>query len=90
MCHIVVCASDSEISSDKSTSYVGATNWRVNDKTPTLGHFTGNSGVKEILSDPSNVSEVTELFLGDVFFQILCETNLYYYNIMKNMAVIRC
>jgi hypothetical protein len=58
-----VCDSDSEseISSDKSTSYAGATNWGVNDKTPNLGYFTGNSGVKEIPSDPSNVSEVTEL-----------------------------
>jgi hypothetical protein len=35
--------------------------------------------VKEIPNDPSNVSEVTELFFGDSFFQILCEEiNLYY------------
>jgi hypothetical protein len=77
--HGSVCDSDSEISSDESTSYVGATNWGVNDKTPNLGHFTGNSGVKEIPSDPSNVSEVTELFFRGIFPQILCEeTNLYY------------
>jgi hypothetical protein len=48
----------------------GATNWGVNDKMPNLGHFTGNSAVKEIPSDPSNVSKVTELFFGDTFFQI--------------------
>jgi hypothetical protein len=35
--------------------------------------------VKEIPSDPSNVSEVTELLFWDISFQILCEeTNLYY------------
>jgi hypothetical protein len=28
------CNSDSEISSDESTSYVGATNWGANDETP--------------------------------------------------------
>jgi hypothetical protein len=39
-----VCDSDSDISSNESTSYAGATDWGVNDKTPNLGHFTGNSG----------------------------------------------
>jgi hypothetical protein len=58
MCQVAVCDSDSEISSDESTMYVGAPNWRVNDKTPNLGHLTGNSGVKEIPTDPSNVSNV--------------------------------
>jgi hypothetical protein len=73
-----VCDSDTEISSGKSTSYVRATNWGVNDKTPNLGHFTGDSGAKKIPSDPSNVSEITEL--SETFFsQIVCEeTNLYY------------
>jgi hypothetical protein len=81
-----VCDSDSEISSDENTSCAGATNWGVNDKTPNLGHFTGNSEVKEIPSDPSNVSKVTELFFGDVskFYvrRLICTT----YEIMKNMA----
>jgi hypothetical protein len=65
-----VCDSDSEIGSDESTLYAGATSWRVNDKTLNSEHFTGNSRVKEIPSDPSNVSEVTELFSKDIFFQI--------------------
>jgi hypothetical protein len=70
----------------------GATNWGVNDKTPNLGHFTGNSGVKEIPSDPSNVSEVTELFFRDLFSKfyvrrLICTT----YKIMKIMVdVVRC
>jgi hypothetical protein len=35
--------------------------------------------VKEIPSDPSNVSEVKEIFFRDIFSQISCEeTNLYY------------
>jgi hypothetical protein len=59
MPHGSVCDSDSEISSDESISYAGATNWGVNDKMTNLGHFTGNSRVKEIPSDPSNVSKVT-------------------------------
>jgi hypothetical protein len=50
-----MCDSDSEISSDDSTLYSGATIWGVNDKTSNLGYFTGNSGVKEIPIDPSNV-----------------------------------
>jgi hypothetical protein len=67
MCHVAVCDSASEIRSDKSKSYAGATNWGVNDKRPNLRHFTGNSGLKEIPSDPSNVSEVTELFFRYTF-----------------------
>ena len=49
------------------------------DKTPNLGPFTGNTGVKQIPSDPTKVSQVTGLFLGDTFFDMLCEeTNQYY------------
>ncbi|PNF16120.1 hypothetical protein B7P43_G03265 [Cryptotermes secundus] len=49
------------------------------DKTPALGQFTGNQGVKQISSDPTQVSEVAELFFGDSFFDMLCqETNRYY------------
>ena len=36
------------------------------DKTPNLGPFTGNPGVKQIPSDPTKVSQVTGLFLGDI------------------------
>jgi hypothetical protein len=36
--------------------------------------------VKQIPCDPTKVSEITELFLGDIFFEMLCkETNLYYF-----------
>jgi len=53
--------------------------WVKTDKTPNLGPFTGNPGVKQIPSDPTKLSQVTGLFLGDTFFDILCEqTNLYY------------
>ena len=35
--------------------------------------------MKQIPSDPTKVSQVTGLFLGDTFFDMLCEeTNLYY------------
>jgi hypothetical protein len=34
---------------------VGATTWVKEDITPNLGPFTGNPGVKQILSDPKEV-----------------------------------
>jgi hypothetical protein len=34
---------------------VRATTWVKEDKTPNLGPFTGNPGVKQILSDPTEV-----------------------------------
>jgi hypothetical protein len=47
-------------------------------KTPDLGQFTGNSGMKLFPCDPTNVSYVTDLFFGNIFFDFLCEeTNLY-------------
>jgi hypothetical protein len=49
------------------------------DKTPNLGPFTGNPGVKQIPSDPTEVSEIIDIF-GDNFFEMLSkETNLYYF-----------
>jgi hypothetical protein len=77
--------SESQTSSKESddgniTSNVGATTWVKEDKMPNLGHFSGNPGVKEILSDPTKVSEIMELFSGDNFFEMLSnETNLYYF-----------
>jgi len=51
----------------------------ITDKTPNLGPFTGNRGVKQIPSDPTKISQVTGLLLGDTFFDMLCEeTNRYY------------
>ena len=45
--------------------------WVKTDKTPNLGTFTGNPGVKQIPSDPTKVSQETGLFLGDTFFDVL-------------------
>jgi hypothetical protein len=49
--------SESETSSEESgnTSNSGATTWVKENKTPNLGPFTGNPGVKQILSDPTKV-----------------------------------
>jgi hypothetical protein len=75
--------SDSEKTSNESddssnTRNAGATKWAKKDKTPDLGQFTGNIVVKLFSSDPKNVSDVTDLFFGDIFFDFLCEqTNLY-------------
>jgi hypothetical protein len=74
--------SESETSSEESdnTSNAGATMWVKEDKTPKLGPFTGNPGMKRIPSDPTKVSEIIELFFGDSFFEMLCEeTNLDYF-----------
>jgi hypothetical protein len=50
------------------------------DKTPDLGQFTGNAGVKLFPTDPTNVSDITDLFFGNIFFDFLCEeTNLSYF-----------
>jgi hypothetical protein len=49
--------SESETSSDESdnTSNAVATSWIKEDKTPNLGPFTGNLGVKQILCDPTKL-----------------------------------
>jgi hypothetical protein len=49
--------SESETSSEESdnTSHAGATTWVKEEKTPNLGPFTGNPGLKQILSDPTRV-----------------------------------
>jgi len=41
--------------------------WVKTDKTPNLGPFTGNPGVKQIPSDTTKISQGTGLFLGDIF-----------------------
>jgi hypothetical protein len=41
------------------------TAWVKVDKTPTLGQFTGNPGVKQIPSHPTEVSETVDLIFGD-------------------------
>ena len=74
--------SDSEQSTKESDNDTldSAISTRVKpDKTRNLGPFTGNPGVKQFPSNPTKVSQVTGLFLGDRFFHMLCEkTNLYY------------
>jgi hypothetical protein len=44
----------------------GATTWTKEDKAPNLGPFTGNPEVKQIPSDKTKVSEIIELFFGNV------------------------
>ena len=76
--------SDSEKSAndsddDNETLDSAVSTWVKTDKTPNLGPYTGNPGVKHIPSDPMKESQLTGLFLGDTFFDMLCEeTNLYY------------
>jgi hypothetical protein len=73
--------SESESSSDEDegSNIAGTATWGKVDKSPTLEDFTGNPGVKQIPSDPTQVSDVAELFFGDSFFDMLCqETNRYY------------
>jgi hypothetical protein len=59
--------SESQTSSEESddsndTRYLGATTWVKEDRTPNLGPFTVNPGVKRIYSDPTIVSEIIQLF----------------------------
>jgi hypothetical protein len=56
--------SEGETSSEErdNTSSAEATTWAKEDKTPNLGPFTGNPGVKQIPSDRTKVSEIIELF----------------------------
>jgi len=87
--------SDSEQSANESdddeTLDSAVSTWVKTDKTPNLGPFIGNPGVKQIPSDPTKISQVTGLFLGDTFFDMLCEeTNRYYLqNQEKYVLVLR-
>jgi hypothetical protein len=69
---------DSE-SDSAGSNIAGTATWGTVDKTPALGHVTGNAGVKQIQSDPMQVSEVAELFFGDTFFDMLCQKTKRYY-----------
>jgi hypothetical protein len=80
--HPVKSESESSASSDESdnTSNARATTWVKEDKRPNLGHLPGNSGVKQIPSDPTKESQMIELFFEDKFFKMLCKaTNRYYF-----------
>jgi hypothetical protein len=50
--------------------------WVKADKTPNLGCSTRNPGVKQIPSDLTKVSEITELFFENFFEMLSKETNL--------------
>ena len=53
-------------SDDDETLNSAVFTWVKTDKTPNLGPFARNPGVKQIPSDLSKVSQVTGLFLGDI------------------------
>jgi len=92
--HPLLSYSDSEQSANESdnddeTLDLAVSTWVKADKTPNLGPFTRNSGVKQIPSDLTNVSQITELFLGDTFFDMLCEeTNRFTYKFRKSMLLV--
>jgi hypothetical protein len=56
--------SETESSANESgdSNNVGATRWVKLHKTPTLGQFSGTSGVQKVPSHLENLSEITELF----------------------------
>jgi hypothetical protein len=54
--------SSKESDNSNDTSNAAKTTWIKEDKTPNLGSFNGNPGVKRIPSDPTKVPEITELF----------------------------
>src|SRR5215469_124013 len=67
--------SANESDEDNETLDLAASTWVKTDKTPNLGPFTGNPGVKQI---PSDQTKVAGLFLGETLFDLFCkETNLY-------------
>jgi hypothetical protein len=75
--HPLASYSDSEQSDDDyETLDSTVSTWVKTDKTPNLGSFTRNPGVKQIPSHPTKVSQVTGLFLGDTFFDMLCEETI--------------
>jgi hypothetical protein len=75
----------SEYESGSEGSDSDNTAWVKVVKTPTLGQLTGNPGVKQIPSHPTEVSETVDLFFGDSFFDMLCqETNRYYVQNCEN------
>jgi len=52
-----------ESDDDDETLDLAVSIWVKTDKTPNLGPFAGNPGVKQIPSDPTKVSQVTGTFL---------------------------
>ena len=66
-------ANESDDDDDDETLDSAVSTWVKRDKTPNLGPYTRSPGVKQIPSDPTKVSQVTGLLLGDTFFDMLCE-----------------
>jgi hypothetical protein len=66
--------------------------WVKKDKTPNLGPSTGNPGVKQILSDPTKVWLITELFSETTSLRCYARRLLcIIFKIKENMiAVLRC
>jgi hypothetical protein len=52
--------------------------WVKSDESPTLGPFTGNSGIKQI---PSDLSGVLEVLFGDFLFK---------YCVKKLVSSVKC
>jgi hypothetical protein len=75
-----------------NTSNTGATTWVKEDKTPNLGPFTGNPWVKQILSDPTKVWWIIELFSKTT--SLICyarRLTCIIFKIKENMiAVLKC
>lgn len=53
--------------------------WQIQDIIRNLKIAGGNSGVKQILTDCTSVSEVADLFIGNYFYELHEETTLCYY-----------
>jgi len=75
-----------EVDDDDKTLYSAVSTWVKTDKTPNLGPFTG---VKQILSDPTKVSQVQDSFL-ETHSLICCVRKLIYitYKIRKSMLLV--
>jgi hypothetical protein len=63
--------SDSSFDEHAGSNIAGTATWGKVDKTPTLRVYWKSGG--ETNSDPTQVSEVAELFFGDSFFDMLCQ-----------------
>jgi len=60
-------------SDDDETLDSAVSIWVKTDKTTNLGPFTGNPEVEQIPSAWAKISQVTGFFLGDTFFDMLCQ-----------------
>jgi hypothetical protein len=76
---IISDSESSEISEDEVADSGILDTWIKRDVKVTLEKFEGTPGVKIKPKHIDSISEAVELFLGDDFFQMMCdESNLYY------------